>query len=114
MLWVEKSTVAPRSRCSTTISFSRSTFSGSRPENGSSRISSSGRCSTVLMNWTFCCIPRDSSSTFLSAQPPSPSRSSQRLARSTAVPLGVPLSSARKTRVSLTFIFVYRPRSSGR
>src|SRR6185369_339948 len=59
--WVEKMIVLPARFRSSTISFSNSTLMGSRPENGSSRISRSGSCSTAVMNWIFCCIPFDSS-----------------------------------------------------
>lgn len=65
MLWVENITVAPF--CfSSRISFLRSSaLTGSKPLNGSSKMSSSGSWSTVVMNWTFCAMPFESSSTFL-------------------------------------------------
>lgn len=65
MLWVEKITVAPLFFSSKISFLSSSAFMGSNPLNGSSNISSSGSWSTVVMNWTFCAIPFDSSSTFL-------------------------------------------------
>ena len=66
MLWVENITVAPLSLSSRISRLSNSAFTGSNPLKGSSKIRSFGSCSTVVMNWTFCAMPFDSSSTFLS------------------------------------------------
>ena len=68
MTCVLKITVLPRRLSSTTASLSACALIGSRPLNGSSRITRSGSCSSVAMNCTFCCMPRDSSSTFASPQ----------------------------------------------
>ena len=69
MSCVLKTTVAPRRRISSTASFSTSALTGSRPENGSSRISSAGFETTAAMNWTFCDIPFESASICRSTQP---------------------------------------------
>ena len=53
MLWVENITVAPLSRSSRISCLRSSAFTGSNPLNGSSKISSFGSWSTVVMNWTF-------------------------------------------------------------
>ena len=66
MLCVEKITVAPLSRSPRISSFSRLALMGSKPEKGSSKISSLGSWSTVTMNCTFWAMPFESSSTFLS------------------------------------------------
>ncbi len=58
-------------------SLSTSVFTGSSPENGSSRITSSGPVSTVAMNWIFWAMPFDRASIFLSIQSDNPIRSSQ-------------------------------------
>lgn len=61
MLCVEKSTVAPLSRNCSISCLSSSALIGSKPLNGSSKMSSLGSWSTVVMNCTFCCMPFDSS-----------------------------------------------------
>ena len=68
MLCVEKMIVAPLSHSASISSFSRLALIGSKPEKGSSKISSSGSCSTVTMNCTFWAMPFDNSSIFLSHQ----------------------------------------------
>jgi len=68
ILCVEKITVAPLSRSSSISLFNKLALIGSKPLKGSSKISSSGSCNIVTMNCTFCAIPFDSSSTFLSHQ----------------------------------------------
>ena len=95
---------------------SRRTFwlIGSRPLNGSSRITISGRCRTVAMNWSFCCIPFDSSSTFESRHSASSNRSSQWSISGRLCDGDTPFSSARNVRSRLTVIRRYTPRSSGR
>ena len=50
MLWVENITVAPLSRRASISSLRRFALIGSKPLNGSSKMSSSGSCSTVTMN----------------------------------------------------------------
>ena len=56
--------------CSARIrSRSNRMFTGSRPLNGSSRINRSGACRTAAMSCTFCSMPFDSSSHFLSCTP---------------------------------------------
>ena len=112
--WVENSTVRPSAAIATTMSFITCALTGSRPENGSSRITSSGSCSSAPANCTFCCMPLDRSSTFFCAQSLTPSRSSQACARLRASARPMPLVSPRKIRWSSTFIFLYSPRSSGR
>ena len=77
--------VFPSRRNWSTASFSASAFTGSSPLNGSSRITSSGSATTLAMNWTFCAMPFESASIFLSAQASRPSARSQRsAARSTS------------------------------
>ena len=66
MSCVLKTIVVPRRRSSSTASRSTSALTGSRPENGSSRITSLGRATTVAMNCTFCDMPFESASTFWS------------------------------------------------
>ena len=58
--------VFPSRRNWSTASLSASAFTGSSPLNGSSRITSSGSATTLAMNWTFCAMPFDSASIFLS------------------------------------------------
>src|SRR5262249_9968352 len=66
MMCVLNTTVLPRRFSSRMASFSACALIGSRPLNGSSRMTRSGSCSSVAMNCTFCCMPRDSSSTLAS------------------------------------------------
>ena len=77
MSCVEKTIVVPCLRSSSTASRSASAFTGSRPENGSSRMTSFGLATTAEMNCTFCAMPLESWSTRLSAQSVSSMRSSQ-------------------------------------
>ena len=66
-IWcVLKIRVLPRSRISRNASFSSRTFTGSSPVNGSSMISTSGSWRIAAMNWIFCWLPFDSSSTLRS------------------------------------------------
>ena len=60
--WDENSTVAPRRASPTSTLDSASTATGSRPENGSSSISTSGSWSSALISWTRCWLPSDRSS----------------------------------------------------
>ena len=62
---------------------------------GSSRMSSRGRCRTVVMNWTFCAMPLDSSSTFLSHQLWMPKRMNHFLSSAVAAAVLMPLRRAR-------------------
>ena len=97
------------------IMASRITFvpTGSRPLMGSSRIRISGSCRRVWMNWTFCCMPFESSFAFFLCQPSKPSFSSHGIMRRFDSAGLIPLSSAMNTSNSSTIIFWYRPRSSG-
>ena len=54
--------VLPRAFISSNSCLMSSTFTGSKPEKGSSKINRSGSCKTVQMNCTFCAIPLESSS----------------------------------------------------
>ena len=114
MLWVEKITVAPLSRRPSISFLSRVAFMGSNPEKGSSNIRSLGRCRTVIMNWTFCAIPLESSSTRLSHQDRMPNFPNHSLSSLAASDRLRPFSRAKNIACSPTFIFLYRPRSSGR
>ena len=60
MSWVLNTTVVPRRRISSTASFSTCALTGSRPENGSSRMSSDGFDTTAETNCTFCDMPFES------------------------------------------------------
>ena len=115
---VLKITVFPRARSSTTVSLSACALIGSRPENGSSRITSSGSWISVPMNCTFCCMPRDSSSIFAKPQSFSAvfswNRSIHSSMRCSATLPGTPFNSARNRSTRRTCIFLYSPRSSGR
>ena len=84
MLWVEKMTVEPLSRKPRISSFKRLALIGSKPEKGSSKISSSGSCSTVTMNCTFWAIPFESSSTLRSHHDSMPNLTNHFLSRITA------------------------------
>ncbi len=114
MLWVDRITVAPSS-FNRRISFRiRSALTGSKPENGSSRIIRDGLWTTVVMNWTFWAMPLDSSSTFLFHQSWMPKRTNHCLSSYAACREDIPRSWARYIAWSPTFILRYRPRSSGR
>ena len=56
----------------------------------------SGSCTIVAMNWIFCCMPLESSSTFLLSQGRSSILSSQPAMRSFAVSRPTSLIAARK------------------
>ena len=68
---------------------------GSSPLKGSSRITRSGPCMTVVMNWTFCCMPLESSSTFLPYHAAPSKRSSHWRAAASAPEAVMPFSRAR-------------------
>ena len=55
--WVEKSTALPRSQRSRKNPFIVKAASGSRPTNGSSKISSFGSRIKALISASFCFIP---------------------------------------------------------
>ena len=63
--------------CSSSASASESTPTGSRPENGSSRTSTSGSLTRAAASCTRCWLPSDSFSTRSPRRSPSPSRSAQ-------------------------------------
>ena len=79
---------------------------GSKPEKGSSKISSSGRCSTVTMNCTCWAMPFESSSTRLSHQFSIPKRANHSFSRAVASRRESPLRRAKKRACSPTFIFL--------
>jgi hypothetical protein len=84
--------VVPARFTSSTASFSTWAFTGSRPENGSSRMRRSGRETTAAMNWIFCAMPFDSASILWCCQAVMPRRSSHAsISRSTS-PSDRPLS----------------------
>ena len=78
MSCVLKTTVVPDRFSSSTASFNTSAFTGSRPENGSSRISRSGRPTIAAMNCAFCAMPFESVSIRLSPYAVRSKRASQR------------------------------------
>ena len=86
MLCVEKINVRPSALRRSISHLSCSALTGSKPLNGSSKMSSAGRCTTVMMNCTFCCMPFDSSSKrrFHQAMMSNRSNHSVRLARASA------------------------------
>ena len=106
MLCVEKMIVAPLSRRARISSLSRLALIGSKPEKGSSKISSSGSWSTVTMNCTFWAMPFESSSTFLSHHVSMPNFPNHRFSRTTASRRESPFRRAKKTACSPTFIFL--------
>ena len=114
MLCVENNMVCPLSRNSNISRLSSLAFTGSKPLNGSSKISKGGSCSTVVMNCTFCCIPFESSSSFRCHQGMMSNFSNQYFSLCLASRSLSPFSRARYTACSPTFIFLYRPRSSGK
>ena len=106
MLWVLSITVVPSSRSRRISPRISSALMGSKPLKGSSRISSLGRCSTVVMNCTFWAMPLLSSSTFLFHHEPMSQRSNHSLMRLVASALSMPFRRARYTACSPTFIFL--------
>ena len=65
------------------------------PENGSSKKTISGSCTTAAMNCTFCAIPLESCSTRRSRQSASSNRSSHAPIAAAERAAGTPLSAAR-------------------
>ena len=63
-----------RAAWSSSASARESTPTGSRPENGSSRMSTSGRLTSAAASWTRCWLPSDSFSTGSPRRSPRPSR----------------------------------------
>ena len=86
MLCVEKISVRPSALRRSISRLSCSALTGSKPLKGSSKMSSAGRCTTVMMNCTFCCMPLESSSKrrFHQAIMSNRSNHSVRLARASA------------------------------
>ena len=72
-----------------------STASGSRPENGSSRISTCGSCTSAAAICARCWLPSESVSTLSFSRSPSPSSSSSAVARAVASARSKPCSRAR-------------------
>ena len=66
-------------------------FTGSRPENGSSRMTSSGCAMTVEMNWIFCDIPFESAFDLLRLPVSEPESSEPVVDRGARRPPGQPL-----------------------
>ena len=56
-MWLDRNTVAPSPTASRRVSKNVCWTSGSRPDVGSSRISSSGRCWRAMITPTFCLLP---------------------------------------------------------
>ena len=111
---VENKMVVPRSFSPKISSFSMFALIGSKPENGSSKIKSLGSCTTVAINWVFCCIPLERSSTGLFHQSLISKRINQSFNRFCASVLERPFNCAKYINCSPTFIFLYKPRSSGK
>jgi len=70
-------------------------FTGSRPENGSSRITNSGSCAMAARTWTFWPMPFDSASVLASAKSLRPYRSRSSKARALAARWPMPFSVAK-------------------
>src|SRR5690625_3418444 len=79
--WEENSTGTPRSAYSDSTPSTTSTAIGSRPENGSSGMSTWGSCTRAAAICTRCWLPRDSDSRVSSARSARPRRSSSWRAR---------------------------------
>ena len=78
MSWVDKTNVVPLSFTRRNISpRTKAALMGSSPLKGSSRMSSSGRCRTVAMNWIFWAMPLLRSATSRFHHPSTSSRSNQ-------------------------------------
>ena len=90
--WCELNTTptpaAARSRRTSVIVW---TPSGSRPENGSSRTSSSGSWTSAVASWIRCWLPWDRSSSFDFARSARPNRSSQTAVARPRVAAGQPV-----------------------
>ena len=104
--WVEKMMVVPRCFNSKISSFSKFALIGSKPEKGSSKMISLGSWTIVAMNWVFCCIPFERSSTFLSHQSLMSNLINQRFNFSRASAFFMPFNWARYKSCSPTFIFL--------
>ncbi len=68
--WLEKSTGTPAAARRRSRAAMTSTATGSRPLNGSSRISSSGSCTSAAATWARCWLPSDSFSSGSPARGP--------------------------------------------
>ena len=104
----ENSTVAPRRASATSTLERASTATGSRPENGSSRTSTSGSWISAPISWTRCWLPSErSSSSSLGTVGEARARPSQLEAASVAASLGQAAQLAEEHEL------VERPSSSG-
>ncbi len=101
MTWVEKTTVAPRSARPRISASSPCWFTGSRPEKGSSRITSSGSWAMAQISCTFCAMPLDSAFIGRCSASPRPCASSNAIPRLRATAAGTPLRPAKKTTASM-------------
>ena len=81
-------------------------LTGSRPLNGSSRISRSGLCIVAPTSWTFCDMPFDNSSQRFSSMPDRPTRSSAAAIFPSSPGPSAPLRRARYLRNAPTFILL--------
>jgi hypothetical protein len=97
----------------TTSSQSCSTTASWWPENGSSRISTAGSCTSAAAICTRCWLPSDSASSLSPARSVSSSSASSRSVLAFAVARSRPCSLPSQVTCSATFIFGYSPRSSG-
>ena len=85
----------PARHWSSSASARESTPTGSRPENGSSRMSTSGRLTRAAASWTRCWLPSDSFSTGSPRRSPRPSRSTHSSAARAAAAASRPCSRAK-------------------
>ena len=83
--WELNTTPTPAAARSRRTSVIVATPSGSRPENGSSRTSSSGSWTSAVASWIRCWLPWDRSSSFDFARSARPKRSSQAAVRALRV-----------------------------
>ena len=89
--WLEKTTPTPAAARSWMTPVIVAIPIGSRPENGSSRTSSSGSWTSAVASWIRCWLPCDSSSSFDFALSARPIRSSQPAAAALAALPGHPV-----------------------
>ncbi len=111
--WLEKITGTPPLHRSCSTVASASTAIGSSPENGSSRMSTSGSCTSATASCTRCWLPSDSACTVSPLRSVSPSRSSRSSVAFLATGMAMPCRRPKYSICSATRIFWYRPRSSG-
>ncbi len=98
--WVEKTTAAPLAARLRSRSSSVCWAIGSRPEKGSSRITSSGSWARALSSCTLCAMPLERCRTCRRAAWPRPFASSSSMARLRARAGGMPFRPAKKTMAS--------------